>query len=131
MSSATKPFAVTVSAETESGDPFFRDDKTTTTPGTEQTLLSYSVPSGKILDLRRLKVSCIMSSSYRLLADSTEIHDGIVGSGNPTDNCVWANGREIGAGVALILKFFQPANAQVDPSVDVSFHLEALLKDAY
>jgi hypothetical protein len=131
MSSSTKPVTVNVSTEPE-GTRWFRDGRTTTTPGTEQDLDTYVVPASKVLELKRLVVSCIMSSSYRYLEDSSEIASGLLGAGKPSMPFEWKDGREVTAGKTLTLKLLQPetASTQVEPSVDVSYHIEGALKDA-
>lgn len=57
----------------EPGDPEFADYQGITTPGTEQTLISYTVPAGKTFNLLDVKVICRHETTAKIEGDGNII----------------------------------------------------------
>ena len=69
--------------EEPTGDPLFVDQTAVSTPGSEQTLLSYTVPASKILYLYSVRAVCRQESSFQILADGDQIGSGRTGAMSP------------------------------------------------
>lgn len=96
------------SALVEPGSPFHIDAKTVTTPGIEQTLLTFTAPSGPTALIRRLTsviVTCRSSGGYRLLVNGSEVGSGRTGVAVPNASFQWYPSRPLPAGATIELKY--------------------------
>lgn len=131
MSSATKPFPVELDV-TPPGTPLWElapssaDSKTTTTPNSSQTLLTYTVPVSKKLQLRQARVNCRQTSAFSVLEGSALIASGVLGAAEPDAVFTWIVPREIAAGVTVKIDFLQTGG----PAIDVYAHFQASVLDA-
>lgn len=93
---------------------------TVTTPGAEQTLLSFPVPALTGRKLHRIRVSSRVEGRWTLLADSVAVAAGRTGAATPNDDHPFSPPRLFGPGVTLELKFkSRPGSAvnEVDASI--------------
>lgn len=67
----------------DDGVPTFVDSSGLTTPGTVQTLLSYTVPALKTFNLLSIAVSCRQESTISIFGDSLLIGSGRTGAASP------------------------------------------------
>lgn len=78
--STTTPLPVTVDGET--GSPFFIEaSDVDTTPGIDQTLITFSVAAGILRRLRQALVDCRMEGVFKVTANGATIGSGKTGPG--------------------------------------------------
>ena len=65
------------------GTPLFLEAATLTTPSTEQTLISYTVPASKTLNIASARVVCRQESFFEVYGDGTLIGSGRTGPASP------------------------------------------------
>lgn len=88
----------------EPGDPLFVDASDTTTPGTEQTLLNYTVPALKTLNLLSVQIICRQETSFQIFGDSNLIGSGRTGAATPNVNFGYRVARSFAAGKLIEVK---------------------------
>jgi len=86
------------------GTPVFVDSAGLTTPGSQQTLASYTVPVTKILSLLSAQVICRQESTFEVLADSVVIGSGRTGPASPNVNFSYRVARQLPAGTLVEVK---------------------------
>lgn len=104
------------------GSPIHKEAQDLTTPGSEQTLLSYTIPVAKTHQLFQIIVSCRIESFWTLDIDGTVIASGRTGSANPKDVFPVFPGRDIATGTVVTLKLKSRSNS---PIVDCEGYIHA------
>lgn len=108
----------------EPGEPVFADYAGTSTPGTEQTLISYTVPVGKTLNLLAVYVISRQESSFRIEGDSALIGSGRTGPANPMGLFEYRIARSFSAGKLINIKASVRASA---PPADIECFMQGTL----
>lgn len=85
------------------GDPFYSKFIGQTVPGSNEELINYEVPAGKILLLLQVNVSCRMETKTLIYDESEEIGSGRTGPGNLNMVSDWKSYRIIDEGNHLIV----------------------------
>ena len=67
----------------DNGEPVFTEAASTTTPGIIQTLLSYTVPALKTLNLLSVVLACRQETSFQIYGDGALIGSGRTGAAAP------------------------------------------------
>lgn len=106
----------------EQGDAVYNDFSGSTTPGSEQTLISTTVTTGKTRKLFAAVVVCRTEGRFIITADSAVIGSGRTGPAKPVVRFEWQPGRQFAAGVALEIKFTARPGAT---SSDLEAYLQA------
>lgn len=86
------------------GAAFFADAQTLTTPGVEQTLITTTVPVGKIRHLSKVIVSCSTRGAFVIEAGGSVIGSGRTGAAEKNTFFEWVPRREVAAGVTIDIK---------------------------
>ena len=97
-----------------SGTAFFDYQTATTTPGTEQTLISVTVPASTTRSITRVRVSCRQRLTYKLEVDGIEIGSGRVGAGQYTDDLVFVPNYDVAENLDIVLKVTQTQGKATD-----------------
>lgn len=121
MSNVTSTFRPGPSGD-NSGDEKFFDIEDLTTPGTEQTLLTAIVPSGKNYNLLQVTLVCRQEGAFKLYLDSDLIASGRTGSAQSNVIFPFKPFRIAGEGKTIELKFTGLPNK---PSVDIEAFVQA------
>lgn len=87
-----------------SGSPVFADAATVTTPGSIQTILSYTVPAAKTLNIFSVTVICRQESTFQIYGDSLLIGSGRTGAASPNVNFGYVVPRSFIAGKLIEIK---------------------------
>ena len=111
------PFPVALE---ESGTPFYVDVTGTTTPGTEQTIMDFTVGAGKTRNLSRLNGSLRQPSFYKVEIDGSIVGTGFTGAANIQPAYEWNPRRPATAGKNVKVKLKQISGS---PACDFGFHL--------
>lgn len=109
------------------GDPIFFDFYGDSTPGTEQTAITYSVPAGKILYLQGFLFDTRQQAEARVLVANAEVASCRTGAAQPSTELKWTPGRPIPAGSLVEVKFEVISGRPVSK---VGAYLQASLDDA-
>jgi hypothetical protein len=109
------------------GDPVFFDFYDDSTPGTEQTPISYNVPVGKLLYLHNFNFDTRQQALARVLVSNQEVASCRTGSAQPSTGVKWTPGRAIPAGSLVEVKFEVILGLPVSK---VGAYLQASLDDA-
>lgn len=88
----------------EPGDPLFVDAEDTTTPGIEQTLISYAVPALKTANLLSIQTICRQEAIVKIYADSALIGSVRTGPANPNANFSYRVARSFPAATMIEIK---------------------------
>lgn len=88
----------------EPGDPLFQDFSGLSTPGIEQTLISYTVPAGKTLNLLAVYVISRQESTFKIEGDSALIGSGRTGPANPMGLFEYRIARSFSSGKLINIK---------------------------
>lgn len=102
------------------GTPFFSDGVALTTPGSSQTLSSFTVAAGKSRYMTKIKVSSFIAGTWKADTGSGIIASGRVSSGHPDSFFEFTPRREISEGTTFSLKFTSRAGSS---STDVHYHV--------
>jgi hypothetical protein len=104
-------------------DPHYVDIQDTTTPGSEQTLFSVTVPVGKIRAVKQLDVICRMDVKWYIDDGTTIFASGRTSAGHNHDTFTWdTTPRAFAAGTTLTLK----ATARPGmPGADIEAYFQA------
>lgn len=86
------------------GTPIFIDQSSLTTPGSLQTLLSYTVPVLKTLNILAVTLVCRQEASFQIYGDSLLIGSGRTGPASPNVNFSYAVARSFIAGKLIEIK---------------------------
>lgn len=121
MSTSTQTFRGKVQLE-QTGDRYTQFIQDTTTPGLEQTLFTYTVPSGKTHIMLALRVVTKHEGSFTLDYDSTVIASGRTGAAQANILFNWHPYHSVAADSIVTLKYKGISNK---PSVDIEAYLEA------
>lgn len=108
----------------ENGTPVFAESDTVTTPGTEQSILSYTVPALMSLNLYAIKFICRQSCTFQVYGDSSLIGSGRTG---PSENNIYFDyriPRVFGAGKIIEVKTTARAGL---PATEVECYLQGTL----
>lgn len=89
----------------EAGDALALSAQTISTPGTEQTLITSTVPAGKVYKLSMAIVTCRQRAEYVIDIDGAIIGSGRTGASNLKDLFPWSPRRSVAAGETVSLKF--------------------------
>lgn len=88
----------------EPGAATFVDAATETTPGSEQTLLSYTVPALRILNILSVKLACRQEAHFEVYGDGSMIGSGRTGAATPNVNFAYQPARSFNAGKIIEVK---------------------------
>jgi hypothetical protein len=88
----------------EPGAPLFVDSSNVTTPGSLQTLASYTVPALKTLNLLSVQVVCRQESKFEAFGDGALIGSGRTGPASPNVNFAYRVARSFIAGKLIEVK---------------------------
>ena len=88
----------------DNGDPEFIDSSAVTTPGLEQTLLSYTVPVSKTLNLLAINVACRQEALIKIFGDGALIGSGRTGPASPNFNYPYRVARSFVSGKIVEVK---------------------------
>lgn len=88
----------------EPGSPLFVDASTITTPGTEQTLTTYTVPALKTANLLSVQVVCRQECTFQIYGDTALIGSGRTGAAVPNVNFTYRVARSFIAGKIIEVK---------------------------
>lgn len=108
----------------EPGDPLFVDDSDVTTPGVEQTLLSYTVPVGKTLNLLEVKVICRQETTVKIEGDSALIGSLRTGAAIPNGYFSYRIARSFISGKIIEVKATARSGS---PVADIECYLQGTL----
>jgi hypothetical protein len=108
----------------EPGDPQFSDYQGVTTPGIEQTLISYTVPAGKTFNLLNAMVICRFESKIRILGDGSQIGSGRSGAAVPNVNFPFRVARSYSSGKIVEVKATARSGS---PVADIECYLQGTL----
>lgn len=108
----------------EPGDALFQDFSGTSTPGIEQTLISYTVPVGKTLNLLSVYVISRQESSFKIEGDSLLIGSGRTGPANPMGLFEYRIARSFSSGKLINIKAAVRAGA---PPANIECYLQGTL----
>ena len=109
------------------GDPVHEAGEAETTPGTEQTLVTKSVLSGKTLNMLQVNVSCFQEGRMRVMVGSTRIASARTGAGYPNAPFFWVKPKTIAGPATIEIRFKAIAGT---PRSDVEAYLDAALTDS-
>lgn len=118
----TEPIPVTIT-DSEPGDPFFLDASMLSTPGIDQTLLSYTVPVGQKLYLSTLSSSLRIEGFLKVLLEGSLIGSARSGAAKPDVSFTWSPRREVLPGETVQVVYRQRASS---PIVEIAAHLMGL-----
>jgi hypothetical protein len=107
------------------GDPFIFSARTDTNPNNYQTLISQTVPAGKLWKIRQANVICRAGSEYQIYADSVIIGEGKTGAAETNSTFPWAPYSKLLENKIVELKFRQNRGA----IQDVSAYLQITQED--
>jgi len=105
------------------GTPFFVDVQSITTPGTLQTLVNETVPVGKSIALKSVRITSRQHVTYEILIDSQVVGSGRIGSGNLNDDFVFNIERSASAGSVIKVEILSNSGR---PATDVECYLQGL-----
>jgi hypothetical protein len=108
----------------ENGDPVFAEANTVTTPGIEQSILSYTVPASMSLNLYAIKFICRQSCTFQVYGDSALIGSGRTG---PSENNIYFDyriARQFSAGKIIEVKTTARTGL---PATEVEVYLQGTL----
>jgi hypothetical protein len=104
------------------GIPFFQDVVVCTTPGVEQNLIDFTVPTGILRSLQQVVVICRMEGYFKVILNSELIGSGRTGAAQPNATFSWIPSRAILAGMEIQVVF----QARIkSPIVSVEAYLQA------
>lgn len=109
------------------GDPIYFDDESATTPGTEQTVISETVPTGKKWQLSQIQMNCCQNGEITIFIGSSLIGSGIISPGEQNFFLNWFPGRPMTAGETVAVKFRQISGTN---SKTVRSHLQLTEENA-
>lgn len=104
---------------TAGGTPVWHDVQTVTNPGTEQTLISETVPASMTRTLNKIRVTCRQRVSYTVLIDGSIVGSGRVGAGKYSDDFIWVPGRDAAENLDYEVKVLQSDG----PATDIEVYL--------
>ena len=107
-----------------SGNQKFFSGIATSTPGTQQVLITYIVPLGKTLTIYIYQLAFSFDSDVEVLINGTVIASGKTGPLVHKDSFSWIKGRPIIAGETLELKF--KAQSWTPTAQDVEAYIEGV-----
>jgi len=108
------------------GESHFNSASVATTPGTLQTLISETVPVGKLRGVTRFSASCRQEGEFFIYADSVLIGKFRTGPGMPNGTFEWTPKYLVAAGLLIEIKFRQRTGS---PIVNVEGFLQAIDKN--
>jgi hypothetical protein len=108
----------------EPGDPLFVDASADTVPGSEQTLLSYTVPSLRTINILSVQVVCRQESSFQIYGDGILIGSGRTGAAAPNVNFGYRVARSFAAGKLIQVKATARSGSAAAP---IECYLQATL----
>lgn len=108
----------------EPGDPVFIDAVDVTTPGIEQTLLSYVVPAGKTLNLLNVLTICRTETTFKIEGDGSQIGSGRTGAANANVNFPYRVARSYTSGKLVQVKATSRSGSSV---ADIECYLQGTL----
>lgn len=120
--SNSQPIPVTVTSGT-TGTPFFTQVQTETTPGSQQTLLSFVVSAPTQSNLTQLVVICRQESEFFIQDNNTMIGSGRTGAASPNASFTWNPNRAVPTGDTITVLFEARAGS---PISDVECYLMAV-----
>lgn len=105
-----------------SGTPVFFEMSSLTTPGVEQTLVSFTVPAETTRMLHRVIIVCRMEGSFRVLSDGSVIGSGRTGAAQPNVFFDFTPPRPVSEGTVIDVLFEARTNS---PPVYVEVFVQA------
>lgn len=108
----------------EPGEALFVDSSDTTTPGSEQSLMTYTVPALKTMNLLSVQIVCRQETSFQIYGDSTLIGSGRTGASSPNVNFVYRVARSFAAGKLIEVKATARSGSAAAP---IECYLQATL----
>jgi type III secretion system FlhB-like substrate exporter len=106
------------------GTPLFVDSNTVTTPGSLQTVLSYTVPALQTLNLLSIIFTCRQETSFQIYGDGILIGSGRTGAAKPNVNFSYRVARSFIPGKIVEVKATTRTGAPVS---DVEAYLQGTL----
>ena len=88
----------------DNGLPVFFEASTVTTPGILQTLLSYTVPVSKTLNLLQVLLTCRQEALFQIYGDGNLIGSGRTGAASPNVNFPYRVARSYVSGKIIEIK---------------------------
>lgn len=110
------------------GDPKFFDGDETTDPGNPVSVISETVPAGKVWQLSQFLGSCSLDGEFEVEIGITNVGGGETGSGVINLYFPWFPGRPMTAGQTVTVTFTQ--SADVTCTTNVRGHLQLTEDDA-
>ena len=81
-----------------------RVEDLSSTPGTEQTVFTYSVPADKTARIHQLKVNNRQPMRFKLIVGGTTVASGYTGAGVPNFECLFVPSEVAASGSTIELK---------------------------
>lgn len=107
----------------DGGSPVFVDSGAIqSTPGVQQTLITSTVPSGKIRYLQQVILSCRIEGTFEILANGVLVGSGRTGASLPTVQFPYVPPRPFVAGTVITVKLTTRTGS---PSASVEAYLQA------
>jgi hypothetical protein len=121
MSNVTSTFRPSPTVGDTSGDAFFKEAQTVTTPGVTQTIISEVVPTGKTVNILKVDLSCRLEGRFDVKIDSLIIGSGRTSPGSPNAVFDWRPFREAQTGETIKIEFTAMSTR---PATDVEAYLQ-------
>jgi hypothetical protein len=109
------------------GTATFFDDERASTPGSEQTLVSESVPVGKKWTLYQLQLNSSRDAKIQVKIGSTLVGSGTIGAGDNNLFFSWFPGRPMAATETVTVLYDQNSST---PTTTVRAHLQLTEENA-
>lgn len=123
--SVLNDIAEALGVDTATADPHFNSTSNATTPGTEQTLISETVPAGTIRELSRITTVCRQEATGQIKVDGALIGSFRTGPAVPSGVFEWIPRYPVSAGQEIEVLFTARTGA---PISTVDCHLQAVDK---
>jgi hypothetical protein len=106
------------------GAELFISAETTTTPGVQQTLITYAIPSGKQLNALQLVITCNYEGAFYIYKDIDLVGSGRTGAAAKNVSFTWLPYLIFEYGSSLVVKF---NSVDYRPAASVEAHLQGRL----
>jgi hypothetical protein len=125
--SATEAIPVYFAPVPSGAQAWFQDAAgAVTTPGVEQTLITYVVPVNKVVSLQSLKVTCRIETSFKILVDALVIGSGRTGAAIANACFDWTPERDVIAGQTITVKALVMSGRAA--GADLEAYLQGIIK---
>lgn len=120
MSNATQTFRGKASPDL-SGIEFLKKFIGTTTPGSEVTIISYTVPANTQVNLLQLNITCNTSGVFKVFLDSDQVGSGRTGAAAKNVLFTWPPFKKVDAAVVVAVKYESEAHT---PATEIEAYLQ-------